>query len=266
MEHPRFDLIDHNAKIFFKPKLASWYAGEPLYAAEAIVLIRHKEAFAGKNVLDIGVGSGRTTRYLLPFAATYLGIDVSPPMLAFCRSQWPDAEIAELDMRDLVKLNPRRFDFILGSSAVLDMLDHEVRSNVLAECAALLAPRGLFVFSIHNRRYKKAGLPPMLELKGSPIRWPLTVARFVRDIRNHRKFKAFELRKNDYSILNDIAHGYQAVFYYTDRATQTHQIEAAGLTVLDVVGDDGRILKEGEEDREDGLLHFVCQKRGGEAV
>ena len=61
MEHPSFNLIDHNAQIFFKPKLASWYAGEPLVAAEAIILIRHRETFAGKSVLDIGVGSGRTT-------------------------------------------------------------------------------------------------------------------------------------------------------------------------------------------------------------
>jgi SAM-dependent methyltransferase len=260
MEHPSFDLIDHNAKIFFRPKLASWYAGEPLAAAEAIILIRHREAFAGKSVLDIGVGSGRTTRYLLPFAANYLGIDVSPPMLALCRKNWPAAEIAELDMRDLAKLEPRRFDFILASSGVFDVLTHEVRLQALADCAALLAPLGFLVFSGHNRRYKKAGLPPRLEFSGSAIRWPLTAARFVRDTINHRKMKQFEHHEADYGLLNDVVHGFQGVFYYTDRATQTYQIESAGLALVEVVGDNGRILNEGEDDRDDGLIFYVCQK------
>ncbi len=218
MEHPSFNLIDHNARIFFRPKLASWYAGEPLAAAEAIILIRHREAFAGKSVLDIGVGSGRTTRYFLPFAASYLGTDISLPMLAQCRKDWPAAEIAGLDMRDLAKLAPRRFDFILATSGVLDVLTHEVRLKALADCTALLAPQGLFVFSVHNRHYKKAGRPPRLEFSGSAIRWPLTVARFVRDCINHRKMKAFEHREEDYALLNDVVHGLSSVFYYTDRA------------------------------------------------
>ncbi len=67
-------------------------------------------------------------------------------MLAFCRNEWPSAEIAELDMRDLVKLAPRQFDFILASSGVLDILTHETRLRALADCAALLAPAGDFRF------------------------------------------------------------------------------------------------------------------------
>jgi SAM-dependent methyltransferase len=260
MEDPSFNLIDHNARIFFKPKLASWYAGEPLAAAEAIILIRHRDAFAGKSVLDIGVGSGRTTRYLLPFAAHYLGTDVSPPMIALYRKNWPAAELAELDMRDLAKLHPRQFDFILASSGVFDVLTHEARLQALSDCAALLAPQGYLVFSGHNRRYKRAGLPPKLEFSGSKIRWPLTVARFVRDNINHHKMKQFEQHKDDYALLNDIAHGFQSVFYYTDRATQTDQIAAAGLALIDVFGDDGRLLQDDEDDREDGLLFYVCQK------
>lgn len=212
MEHPSFNLIDHNARIFFRPKLASWYAGEPLAAAEAIIMIRHREAFAGKSVLDIGVGSGRTTRYFLPFAARYLGTDISPSMLVLCRKTWPGAEIAELDLRDLAKLAPRQFDFILATSGVLDVLTQEARLKALADCVALLAPHGLFVFSVHNRHYKKAGRPPKLEFSGSMIRWPLTVARFVRDYINHHKMKAFEHREDDYALLNDVVHGFTMSF------------------------------------------------------
>ncbi len=260
MEHSSFDLIDHNAKIFFKPKLASWYAREPLNAAEAIILIRHREAYAGKAVLDIGVGSGRTTRYLLPFAKTYLGIDVSPSMLDVCRQDWPTADIMELDLRDLGVLGRDRFDFIFGSSAVLDVLTHEARVKAFAECVDLLAPEGLFVFSLHNLHYEKAGLPPALDLSGSPIRMPIAVASFVRHRLHHHRMKSFEQREDDYALLRDIAHGWKGVFYYTDRATQTQQIEAAGLTLIECLGNDGQTLALGADDSQHGLLHFICKK------
>jgi SAM-dependent methyltransferase len=262
MEHARFNLIDHNAKIFFEPKLAHWYAAEPLSAAEAVTLIRQRQAFAGKRVLDIGVGSGRTTRYILPLASSYMGVDLSPAMLARCRLDWPRAEIVELDIRDLANLSPRRFDFIVASNAIFDVLTHETRLEALADCAALLAPQGLLYFSGHNRNYVKAGLPPAPDFSGSPMRWPINLARFLPDSFNHIRMKKYEHHETDYALLNDVAHGWQGVFYYTDRATQTRQIESVDLALVEVLGDDGRVLKEGEGDEADGLLHYICQKSG----
>jgi len=255
-------IADHNTKIFFEPKLAAWYAAEPLYPAEALTFIRQRQAFAGKHVLDIGVGSGRTTRYLLPFASSYLGIDVSPAMLARCRRDWPDAEIAELDLRDLKRLNPRRFDFIVASNAVLDVLDHETRSQALANCAALLEPNGIFYFSGHNRRYVKAGLPPALDFSGSRLRWPISLGRFLPDRLTHFRMKRFEYRGDDYALLNDLAHGWRAVFYYTDRNTQIRQVEGVELKLLEILDNDGRLLAPSDSDRQSGLLHYICQKPG----
>ena len=125
----------------------------------------------------------------------------------------------------------------------------------------LCSPRGDFwSFQAHNRRFKRAGLPPKLEFSGSKIRWPLTAARFVRDNINHYKMKQHERFQDNYALLNDIVHGFQGVFYYTDRTTQIQQIEAAGLSLIEVFGDNGRLLKQAEDDREDGLLFYVCQK------
>src|SRR3954467_1912708 len=74
MKHERFDTTDPDAAIFMAPAVAKHYGNPAPFAAEAMILIRHKEAFAGKRVLDLGVGAGRTTQYLAPFAANYLGI------------------------------------------------------------------------------------------------------------------------------------------------------------------------------------------------
>jgi SAM-dependent methyltransferase len=86
MRHERFDTTDRNAAIFMAPAVARRYGNPAPFAAEAMILLRYKEAFAGKRVLDLGVGAGRTTQYLAPLAADYLGIDVSPAMLALARA------------------------------------------------------------------------------------------------------------------------------------------------------------------------------------
>ncbi len=45
-------------------------------------------------------------------------------------------------------------------------------------------------------------------------------------------------------------------------AAQKRQIEAAGLSLIECLGEDGRILTEDEDDRQDGLIHYVCIKAG----
>src|SRR3954447_24664566 len=66
MKRERFDTTDRNAAIFMAPAGAKHYGTPAPFAAEAMILIRHKEAFAGKRLLDLGVGAG-TTQYLAPF-------------------------------------------------------------------------------------------------------------------------------------------------------------------------------------------------------
>jgi hypothetical protein len=74
--------------------------------------------------------------------------------------------------------------------------------------------------------------------------------------------KRFERCEADYALLNDIAHGWQAVFYYTDRDTQSRQIEGAGLSLIEVLADDGSVLEKSSDDSKSGLLHYICQKPG----
>ena len=105
MRRETFDLTEHNARIFFSGDLADWYADQTLCAAETTILLRHKEAFAGKTVLDLGVGSGRTTRFLLPFAGSYTGVDLSPQMIARARRGFPKARLLEMDIRELAALS-----------------------------------------------------------------------------------------------------------------------------------------------------------------
>ena len=260
MRRESFDLSEHNARIFFDPKLPEWYERQSLCSAEATIFLRHRDAFLNKKVLDIGVGSGRTTRFLLPFARSYFGVDLSPVMLARAKSQYPAANFRALDLRELNRLDAQDFDFALASWAVLDAVTHEERLKAMEQVRCLLCPGGLFVFSSHNRRSELAGRPPALEVSAAPDKMVRNFAHYVIAKSNYRRMLPLRREENDYAMFNDMAHRWKGVFYYIDREAQARQIQSAGFELLEVVGEDGRILSIEDQGAADGALHYVCRK------
>lgn len=253
-------LADWNASIFFDSGLADWYARQPLMAPEAMILIRWREAYAGRRVLDLGVGSGRTTRYLAPLARRYVGIDVSEPMLALARREAPAAEFLSLDLRALATLPPGTFDFIFGPYNVLDALDHDSREQAVRDCRALLADGGMLVFSAHNRNHVDAGRPPRRPSGRGLVRNLLDVRHYAVAMTNYWRLRGLRREETEYALFNDISHAWKGVFYYVSRQAQVRLLAGAGFETLEVLGEDGRALPPGADDRGHGCLHYVCRK------
>src|SRR5262249_13250127 len=55
----------------------------------------------GGEILDLGVGGGRTTKFLSDRASRYLGVDYSQPMIDACRRKFPKLEFVVADAADL---------------------------------------------------------------------------------------------------------------------------------------------------------------------
>src|SRR6185437_16849190 len=128
-------------------------AGE-LQPPEIAIFSRIGPEFADKRILDLGVGAGRTTPYLLEISKNYIGIDFSLAMISACQTRYPTAEFAVGDARDLSQFPAASFDFVLFSHNGIDCLDHPGRLRALAEIRRVLAPSGVFVFSTRNRKFK----------------------------------------------------------------------------------------------------------------
>jgi SAM-dependent methyltransferase len=255
------DLSESNALIFQSAKLADWYADQSLCPAETMILLRHRDAFAGKRVLDVGVGSGRTTRFLLPFAAHYVGLDLSPQMLARCRHDFPQASLHLKDVRDIADLSDEPFDFVMASWAVLDALAPDDRAKAIQDIARLTRPGGLFVLSAHNREATMAGQRPAMRWTARPDRLINEAAHFFVASWNYQMRAHLRSETEEYAVFNDMAHRWTGVFYYIDRAQQIAQLNEAGFDTLDVVGENGRSVPPAEETTQDGCLHFVALKR-----
>src|SRR3954453_3780733 len=149
------DIMCHNRAYFDDRLVIERYCRvDKLEPAERVIISRIGHEFADKRILDLGVGAGRTTPFLLDISKNYIGIDISPGMIAACQARYPMVSFAVGDVRDLSRFSVASFDFILFSNNGINCLDPAGRLRALAEIRRILAPAGVFLFSGRNRHYK----------------------------------------------------------------------------------------------------------------
>lgn len=249
-----------NRKTYEADRIVSLYCCGEFQVAEIRILLRHKEAYWGRRVLDIGCGAGRTTELIHQLDVEYTGIDYSRKMVERCRSRFPDATCLHVDARDMSCFDDGSFDMVLFSNNGLDSLAHEDRERAIGEVNRLLVSGGLFVFSTHNRQYRHAVSHPGLELSLDPFRQARALVRYWRRSRNHRRNIRFQRFEEGHWILNDRAHLYSLLTYYTDLRTQANQLRELGFDPLEAYGQDGAELPLDGEDDKSSWIYYVARK------
>ena len=151
-----------NARVYHSPKVLARYTDHTLAPVEAAALLKHQPAFFNRDVLDIGIGTGRTTRYLAPLARRYVGIDYSPVMVGYVAAVMPEIEVRQIDMCDPACFASDCFDFVFAPNNVIDAVSHEARLQALSNWHRLLRPDGMLVLTTHNRRFRAALRGPRL--------------------------------------------------------------------------------------------------------
>lgn len=223
-----------NDRVYQSPSVVRHYPSDKLELAEALALLKYQPVFAGRDVLDLGVGTGRTAIYLAPMAHRYIGVDYSPYMLQKASHRLPKVRFELGDMRDLSVHEPGSFDFVFGTNNVLDAVSHEERLQVLSEVRRVLKPDGVVMFSAHNRSYKHAYRGPRLKLSRNPLTMLRNVARLGRQWFNYGRLRRFNRNEAQYALLTDVGHDYACLHYYIDREAQASQLSALGFRLLDV--------------------------------
>ena len=105
----------------------------------------------GSDILDLGVGAGRTTPSLAARAKSYLGVDYSEHMVEAARMKFPQYKFAVMDATNMASLASASFDVIVFSFNGLGCIPtSRMRMQCIRECHRLLRKRGIFIFSLHN--------------------------------------------------------------------------------------------------------------------
>jgi SAM-dependent methyltransferase len=256
---------DINRRLYRKRQIGAHYARRSaLQTAEEAIFARLACDLAGARILDLGVGGGRTTPFLLQLSSNYVGVEYSDEMVARCRQRFPAVRFELADARDLSLFPASSFDFVFFSSNGIDTATHSDRLDMFSGLRRLLEPGGLFVFSSHNRNFP---IPKPWELGHfdvNPVRNPVTFAKrlasypvgmanYVRHARNSEV-------TDDYVIELDSAHRYSLVHYRITLAAQKRQLERAGFRLIEAVGLDGRpVSLDQSATAGDPWFHYICR-------
>jgi SAM-dependent methyltransferase len=240
------------------------YVDRELLVPEVKLLQRLRGRWGELDMLDIGVGAGRTALTFAAITRSYLGIDFTPEMVERCRDLMLDAdgavEFAEADARRLTTLG-REFDVVLFSKNGIDTLDTADRAAVLAEVRAVLRDGGTFLFSSHSLD----GLPlasPLSQVRGRGLGRAARIGAALRRVPRvraiNRGLDLQALHDAGYGLVFDGTHGGDLVMHYVSASWQAEQLRGAGFEVEAVIDEDGRTVP-GSNPGRSLTLHYVCR-------
>lgn len=226
-------VAEHNRKAFEQTGIINYYDTlTELTAAEQQILLHCRDNYSGKRVLDLGVGTGRTTLALATLAESYVGLDFSAGMIERCRQRFPEYRFEHGDARDLSRFPAGSMDFVLFSFNGIDLVDHNDRERILQQVHHVLARDGIFAFSAHNLAWLKARTSsPQPDAPASPKRKMPSARRMVRlsyGAMNYLRYRGMQRQGQAYAILLDKGHDYTVPVYYVSDAEQRRQLTEAG--------------------------------------
>jgi SAM-dependent methyltransferase len=249
-----------NRAVYFARGVYLYYLSKSLLQVENACFRKYRQHLLGRDVLDIGVGAGRTARHLAPLAQRYEAIDYSPVMVKHLRKTMPEISARQADFRNLAIFADCSFDFVLATANVIDALSHQDRLSALSEAHRVLRPGGILAFSTHNIRYEKAFAGPRLNWSWNPVRLALNSVMYFLGSWNHRRVGPLRTTTPEYALLNDTGHFYSCLHYYASRSTVNSQLAKVGMNLIEVFDERGRVVAATDDDRKNPWLFYVAQR------
>lgn len=260
LHNPPLEQAAVNYKLYATPGMHRFYLSETLEPSETACLLRHQPQFAGKDVLDVGVGAGRTTRYLAPLARRYEAVDYSPDMIAYMKQTMPAISSQIADFRNLNIFQSGSFDFVFATNNVIDNFSREDRLKAMREAHRVLRPGGMFAFSSHNLRHKDAFAGPSMTWSKNPIRLYRNASGFLVSWKNHRRIGKLREIHDDYALLNDCGHSFAIIHYYSAPEAVIAHLQASGFQISTVFDKKGRLVPDFSNTADSSSLTYAAQR------
>ena len=104
------------------------------------------------DMLDIGIGCGRTTKFFIDKIKSYTGIDYSTEMIKQAQKKFSKNknDLKVIDARNLYTIEGNTYDIVLFSFNGIDYVSHEDRIKILNEIYRVTKKNGYFILSSHN--------------------------------------------------------------------------------------------------------------------
>lgn len=250
-----------------QPDIVALYArSRDLQPPEAALFERLKPDLPGMDVLDLGVGAGRTALHFAPVSRSYLGVDYATAMIEQCRRRLPGVRFLVGDVRSMDFAADASFDLVLFSYNGVDHLTGRERAQFLLEARRVLRPGGMLIFSSHNTNF----IPSIIE------RHRFRLGPTLRETLRSLKWAIiFQLRNPGIGIrppmqagrMVDGTHGFKAQLYYIRPDRQLADLRQLGMEQISCAPNAGRdFLPAGDQrirDLASPWVYYVCRKPRG---
>jgi ubiquinone/menaquinone biosynthesis C-methylase UbiE len=225
-----------------------------LFPAEETLLDVYRDRVAGKRVLDLGCGGGRTSARLHEMAADYVGLDYSARMIETCKQRYPKFDFVQGDATELSLFGDASFEFVIFSYNGIDTMSHASRLKVLREVLRVLSPEGSFAFSSHSIDFRNIAV--WFDRRASLA----SLRKHAKKLIGYLQVRRHQIRTSDYAILSDPRAGYRQVTYFISKSSQVAQLEAAGFEDVAILSWDGRLVEADTIDRDSMAFYYICRK------
>ena len=128
------------------------------------------------RLIDVGCGTGYTSRALAPLVRETLGVDYSESMIARARAAAEGHAGLRFDVADVLALDPLvlgRFDVALSVRCLINLASWELQLRAIANIAGLLEPGGRFILveGLADGRRALNALREQVGLEQMPVVW-----------------------------------------------------------------------------------------------
>ncbi|HAC64294.1 MAG TPA: class I SAM-dependent methyltransferase [Cyanothece sp. UBA12306] len=222
---------DTNKKSYRDSSIVKYYLHlRQLQPAEETIIKLLQKQLPKMTMLDIGVGGGRTTKYLSGMVEKYIGIDYSPEMIAACKKRFYSAKDTVLfevcDARNLSKFEDNYFDFILFSFNGIDYISHDERLQVFQEIHRVCKSEGYFFFSTHNLQGIEPEFNWRKHLSFNLFATYVNLVMFAFLRLFNPSITYHQLQNNNYAIIKDESHNFRLKTYYIRPNEQIKKLQA----------------------------------------
>jgi ubiquinone/menaquinone biosynthesis C-methylase UbiE len=264
---PNLVTANTNKRVYESEDVVEFYTEQKdLQEPELTILNELRERLPNMSMLDIGVGTGRTTIHFAYIAKEYVGIDYSNKMVNACIKKFKNfpkkISFLNVDARNMKNFKDNSFDFILFSLNGIDYVDHEERIEIFREIRRLIRDGGYFCFSTHNLNSLKERCS--FHLSKHPTLLALRTFRLLQ-IRIPNKRETWKIAKNfprvqqKHVMFIDGAHNFRLKTYYISPIEQLKQLKELGYSATKMYSSrDGREIENPNEAMDDWVYFLSC--------
>jgi ubiquinone/menaquinone biosynthesis C-methylase UbiE len=257
------DVFGSNLDLYNAAAEASfWAESSGLQAAETNILNVLRDRLPSMEMLDMGIGGGRTTAIFAPLVKGYAGGDFAPAMVEISRKRFPDLDLSVTNAVDLRRYTGESFDFVLFSYNGLDYVNAGDRQRALLEFRRVLRPGGYLAFSSHNLSFYPAlARSRKISFSWHPRRMAGSIKRYLQFHARNRAIRYTPQLASGVVFEGQLEFG--APTYYIRPSAQVKALQALGMRDIRLFPNEGGEVSphvDGVDAVQDPWIYYLCRK------